>query len=205
MCFSARGLARRRRGFTLPEVIVTITLIGVLASVVVPTIISQVKKGDPARVGSDFMAVRGAIEQFLTDVRRYPASIDQLTSVITTSQTPLASTAGAAPYGSAEVQRWRGPYLSKDGTAALSTGFGLSMASSFDVDTLAATGAANVVGGQRYMVLSVPMKIGTTVVNDQQSALELDRQFDDGVLSTGSIRYRTGTVDTLKFLLMPIS
>jgi len=70
MRFSARGLARRRRGFTLPEVIVTITLIGVLASVVVPTIISQVKKGDPARVGSDFMAVRGAIEQFLTDVRR---------------------------------------------------------------------------------------------------------------------------------------
>jgi type II secretory pathway pseudopilin PulG len=185
-------------------VIVTITLIAVLASVVVPTIVSQVKKGDPARIGNDFMAVRGAVEQFLSDVRKYPASVGQLTSVITTTQAPLPSTS-LATYGSAEVQRWRGPYLSKDGTAALSTGFGLSMASTFDVDTLAVSGAANTAGGQRYMVLSVPMKVGTTVVNDSLSALELDRQFDDGVLATGSIRYRIGTVDTLKFLLMPIS
>lgn len=193
----------RRKGFTLPEVIVTITLIAVLASVVVPTIVSQVKKGDPARMGSDLVAVRGAVEQFLADVRKYPASVGQLTTVITTSQSPLTSTS-LATYGTAEVQRWRGPYLSKDGTAALATGFSLTMASSFDVDTLAVSGAASTAGGQRYMVLSIPMKVGATTVNDSLSALELDRQFDDGVLLTGSIRYRTGTVDTLKYLIMPI-
>ena len=192
-----------RKGFTLPEVIVTITLIAVLASVVVPTIVSQIKKGDPTRTGQDFLAVRGAVEQFLSDVRKYPGSIAQITALISTAQNPLTTTA-IAPYGSAEVQRWRGPYLTKDGTAALLTGFGLSMNNNFDVDTLAVSGAASVLGGQRYMVVSVPMKVGATIVNDSLSALELDRHFDDGVLLTGSIRYRAGTTDTLKYLLMPI-
>jgi prepilin-type N-terminal cleavage/methylation domain-containing protein len=192
-----------RKGFTLPEVIVTITLIAVLASVVVPTIVSQVKKGDPARTGQDLLAVRGAVEQFLSDVRKYPASIAQITAMIATTQNPLTTTS-IAPYGAAEVQRWRGPYLTKDGTAALITGFGLSMNNNFDVDTLAVSGAGSVLGGQRYMVVSVPMKVGATIVNDSLSALEIDRHFDDGVLLTGSIRYRLGTTDTLKFLLMPI-
>jgi len=149
------------------------------------------------------MAMRGAVEQFISDVRKYPGSIAQITAVITTSQTPLTTTS-LATYGSAEVQRWRGPYLSKDGTAALATGFGLSMNNNFDVDTLAVSGAASSAGGQRYMVVSVPMKVGGATTNDSLSALAIDRQFDDGVLLTGSIRYRIGVVDTLKFLLTPI-
>jgi prepilin-type N-terminal cleavage/methylation domain-containing protein len=198
-----RGLRKAGKGFTLPEVIVTISLIAVLASVVIPTVASQVKKGDPARLGSDYQAMRGAVEQFLADVRRYPASIAQITAPLTVAQAPLTTTS-LAPYGTAEIARWRGPYLTKDGTAALATGFGLSFNSNFDVDTLPVSGAASVAGGQRYMVLSVPMKIGATTVNDSLSILDLDRQFDDGVLLTGSIRYRTGAIDTLKFLLMPI-
>jgi prepilin-type N-terminal cleavage/methylation domain-containing protein len=198
-----RSPRRARKGFTLPEVIVTITLIAVLASVVVPTIVSQVKKGDPSRTGQDFLAIRGAVEQFLADVRKYPGSVAQITAIITTAQNPLTTTS-IAPYGAAEIQRWRGPYLTKDGTAALNTGFGLTLNSNFDVDTLAVSGAASTAGGQRYMVVSVPMKVGAAIANDSLSALEIDRQFDDGVLLTGSIRYRTGTTDTLKFLLMPI-
>jgi hypothetical protein len=42
-------------------------------------------------------------------------------------------------------------------------------------------------------------------VNDSLSVLMLDGQFDDGNLTTGSIRYRKGTVDTLKLLILPIS
>lgn len=203
MRMRVRGVRKTGKGFTLPEVIVTISLIAVLASVVIPTVASQVKKGDPARLGSDYQAMRGAVEQFLADVRRYPASIAQITSVITAAQSPLTTTS-LAPYGAAEIGRWRGPYLNKDGTAALATGFGLSFNSNFDVDTLPVSGATSAAAGQRYMVLSVPMKVGAATVNDSLSILDLDRQFDDGVLLTGSIRYRTGAIDTLKFLLMPI-
>lgn len=196
------GTFGREKGFTLPEIIVTITLIAILASVVVPTIISQVKKGDPARTGSDFLAVRGATEQFLTDVRKYPSGIGELTSHITTAQSPLPGTS-LATFGGAEVNRWRGPYLSKDSSAALLTGYGLSMKATFDTVTLPVSGVSSA-AGQKYMVLSVPMQAGSTTVNDSLSILQLDQQFDDGVLLTGSIRYKPGTIDTLKYLIMPI-
>jgi prepilin-type N-terminal cleavage/methylation domain-containing protein len=195
---ATHGRRAPRKGFTLPEVIVTISLIAALAAVVVPTIVSQVKKGDPSRVGNDMLAIRGAAEQFLSDVRRYPASVGQVTNAITTSMAPLTTTA-LANYGSAEVNRWRGPYLSRgDSAAATATGFGLSFVPGFTVDTLPPSGAASTAGGQRYMVLRLLMK-------DSLSGLEIDKQFDDGVLLTGSIRYlKNATSDTLKFLLMPI-
>ena len=186
----ARG---RSRGFTLPEIIVTVTLIAILASVVVPAIVGQVKKGDPARLGSDYLAVRGGAEQFLSDVRRYPASISQLTNVITTSQSPLTGTS-ISPFGTAEVARWRGPYLNKDGSAALSTGFGLSFTDAFEVDQLPTSGTTTG-SGQKYMVLAITASLDTVGIND------FDRQFDDGVPTTGSIRSTTGK---LLMLLMPI-
>jgi prepilin-type N-terminal cleavage/methylation domain-containing protein len=202
MTFTVDGTRKRSRGFTLPEVLVTITLVAILAAAVIPTIASQVKKGDPTRVGSDFVAIRGAVEQFLTDVRRYPKTMSQLTA-------PIVTTAGNGPligptaYGALDTLRWRGPYLNKDATGALSTGFGLTAGSSFFVDSLTTTSAASCTGvgcGQKYMTMMFQMP-----VNDSLSILELDRQFDDGVLATGVIRYEKGTTkDTLKMLLMPI-
>jgi len=192
-------LRQRRAAFTLPEVLVTITLIAALAAVVVPAVASQLKKGDPSRVGSDFTAIRGAVEQFLSDVRRYPASIQQLTAPITTSLSPLPTTAQGT-YGTADVSRWRGPYLSKDSIGAVSTGYGWIFKANFEVDSLAPNGVSSTAAGQRYLVLKVIMP-----VNDSLSVLQLDAQFDDGNLSTGTIRYRKGATDTLKLLVMPIS
>ncbi|HEY4217827.1 MAG TPA: prepilin-type N-terminal cleavage/methylation domain-containing protein [Gemmatimonadaceae bacterium] len=187
----------RSRGFTLPEIIVTVTLIAILASVVVPAIVSQVKKGDPARMGSDYLAIRGGTEQFLSDVRRYPASISQLTNAITaTTMSPLTGTS-VAPYGVAEQNRWRGPYLNKDGSAALLTGFGLSFANAFEVDQLDVSGTTSSSGAtQKYMVLALS---GTSL--DTAGLNDFDRQFDDGVPTTGSIR---STTSKLLLLLMPI-
>jgi prepilin-type N-terminal cleavage/methylation domain-containing protein len=180
---------RGRVGFTLPEVIVTLTLIAALAAVVVPSIVSQVKKGDPSAVGNDLLAIRGATEQFLGDVRKYPGSIYQLTNVITNTQNPLFGTS-AATFGTADVNRWRGPYISKDSAAARITAYG-SFAVNFDTNSY---------NGQKYLVVLLPMA-------DSLAGLEVDKQFDDGVLATGSIRYvkKTGSgTDTLKYLMMPI-
>jgi prepilin-type N-terminal cleavage/methylation domain-containing protein len=204
MTYKSHFARSPRRGFTLAEVLVTITLIAILASVVVPTILGQVRKGDPARLGSDLQAIRGASEQFLTDVHKVPASIGQLSDPITAAQQPLSGTA-LATYSIAEVGRWRGPYLNKDGVSTLGTGFGLTMNTAFDTVSLAVSGVTST-PGQRYMVLAIPMVNGGNTVNDSLSVLQLDRQFDDGVLLSGHIRYRivASGVDTLKFLVMPI-
>jgi prepilin-type N-terminal cleavage/methylation domain-containing protein len=189
----------KSRGFTLPEVLVTITLIGALAAVVVPAIAGQLKKGDPSRIAQDLSAIRSGVEQFLTDVRRYPGAIQQVTAPIATSQSGLTTTM-QGNYGAADVARWKGPYLTKDSIGVVTTGFGYVFKPGFEVDTLLPTGAASAAGGQRYMVLKVAM-----TVNDSLSALQIDGHVDDGNLNTGTVRYRKGTIDTLKFLIIPVS
>ena len=196
-CRGARP--ENRKAFTLPEVLVTISLIAALGAVVVPAVAGQLKKGDPSRVGQDVAAIRGAVEQFLSDVRRYPAGIQQVTAPISLTQAALQTTS-QGNYGPADVARWKGPYLTKDSIGAVSTGFGWVFKPAFEVDTLLPNGTSSASGGQRYMVLKVAMP-----VNDSLSALQLDSQFDDGNLSTGAMRYRKGATDTVKFLIIPIS
>lgn len=189
-----------RKAFTLPEVLVTITLIAALAAVVVPAIAGQLKKGDPSRVGSDVAAIRSSAEQFLTDVRRYPGAVQQLTAPITASMSPLVTTAQST-YAGGDLTRWKGPYLTKDSLGVVTTGYGWTFKPGFEVDTLLPTGVASAAAGQRFMTLKVIMP-----VKDSISAKFLDSQFDDGNLLTGSIRYRAAAgADTLKFLILPIS
>src|SRR3954466_4777723 len=112
----------KKKGFSLAEVLVTIAIIAVLAAVVVPSIGSQLKTGDESRVQQDLSNIRSGVEQFLADVRRYPASVTQLNTLITTGQSAI--TGGV--YTSGQVARWRGPYLVKDPTAVSGgTGFDL--------------------------------------------------------------------------------
>ncbi len=54
-----------RRGFTLPEILVTVTVIAVLAAVVVPAVTQYVNKGDAPASSSDIDQVRTAITGFI--------------------------------------------------------------------------------------------------------------------------------------------
>ncbi len=187
---------KKRRGFTLPEVLVSITLVAVLAAVVVPTIASQIKKSEPTRVGNDLLAIRGAVEQFLSDVRRYPNSVGQLTNAIATGKTALVG----ANYGNAEANRWRGPYLNKDSVQADTTGYGLAFKTPFDTMSLGITGASRAAGNV-YMILQL---VGADSLNTAQ----VDALFDDGSPIRGSIRWAksstVGQPDTLRYLLLPV-
>jgi prepilin-type N-terminal cleavage/methylation domain-containing protein len=189
-------LRRNRRGFSLGEILVAVMIVAVVAAVVIPTVASQVQKADPQSVGNTALAVRGAVEQFLSDVRRYPLSFSQLTKA------PAAGTIGlvGGNYATTEILRWAGPYLQKDSIAALGTASGLSFDPNFKVDTLGVTGLSETTATNPvYLTLCIAM--------DSLSALAVDRMFDDGDLTTGAFRWTVntaGTTDTLKFLVVPI-
>jgi prepilin-type N-terminal cleavage/methylation domain-containing protein len=103
----------RRRGFTLAEVLVTITIVAVLAAVVVPAVLNQVSKGDNAAVAQDLVAIRTGITTFTSDTRKFPGRLTDL------GVSPLVATdkdIDNSDYGAAAVASYRGPYLNINGT-----------------------------------------------------------------------------------------
>jgi prepilin-type N-terminal cleavage/methylation domain-containing protein len=190
--------AETRKGFTISELLVTITLVAVLASAFMSNIMWRVDDAEQNRLGQDARAIRTAVEYFVSDVRRYPATVQQVAVRITTRENALTTT-GHSHYTAADVARWRGPYLRKDSIGA-TRDRAWAFEQTFEIDTLLPSGSASVSGGQRYMVLKRVVPRG-----DSLSILRLDRRIDDGDLTTGSMRLRKGAADTLKFLILPIS
>lgn len=118
-----------RRGFTLPEVLVTVTVVAVLAAVVVPAVTQYVNRGNAPATQTDFTQVQTAIMGYIADTRQAPAYLDQLAAA------------------SSSVSGYHGPYLSltltsaTGQTAALNTaaftsgGLGISVSDSIDANS----------------------------------------------------------------------
>lgn len=107
----------RRSGFTLPEVLTSVALIGVLASVVVPAVRGRMEDGYEDAVIQEFQSLSSAITAYRQDVGHYPPSLDYL------------STLPAAPrdfcghaLGANDIAKWNGPYTSRMITATYTIG-----------------------------------------------------------------------------------
>lgn len=112
----------KRAAFTLPEVLVTLAIVATLTAVLLPALNNQLAKGDAGRVTSDLVAINTAVGAFTSDVRRYPSALVQLKTAPLSGGTDILGNT----FGSSLIQRWRGPYLSKDldVNSAMPTGFG---------------------------------------------------------------------------------
>jgi prepilin-type N-terminal cleavage/methylation domain-containing protein len=95
----------RRAGFTLPEVLVTVAIVAILAAVVVPTVTNQIGKGDDANLTSNVSSMRTGITAFVSDVRKFPSRVQHLLVKPAAGDSALDG-----PYGALAVNRWRGPY-----------------------------------------------------------------------------------------------
>ncbi len=181
----------------------TVAMIGILAAAVVPAVVGQLQKGDVGRVGDDVIAIRGAVEQFTSDVRKYPASIGQLTTSLTANNNSMTAGPGGVgaglAYNAGDVLHWKGPYLNKDSVSAASTAYNLTMTDVFVAGAFNVADSVGTSGAQKYLTLQIPSV-------DSGTARLLDRLYDDGVFSGGFIRWKVtaSPLGTLQILLIPI-
>lgn len=92
-------MKKKVRGFTLPEVLVTVTVVAVLAAVVVPAVTQYVNRGNAPSTEGDVAQITNAVTGYIADTRTYPGHLVDLVT---------------APSG---VSNWHGPYFSGNVTA----------------------------------------------------------------------------------------
>jgi prepilin-type N-terminal cleavage/methylation domain-containing protein len=175
-----RKRGAQKGGFTLPEVLVTVAIVSVLAAIVVPTVTSQLSKGDDTSVQTNMSNLRTAVTAFVSDVRKFPGNIEHLLSAPVAADSALQA---ATSYGAAAVGRWRGPYMTGSLVAGAlrtrtdSVNWGLA----FAIDSLSDTAF---VGTDGY--------VGVTLggVANTAAALHIDSLIDGGTGQTaGNLRW----------------
>ena len=84
-----------RQGFTLVEMLLVITIIGILAALVVPKMMGRSEQARQAAARADIASVKTALDAFEVDNGFYPKSLGDLLQ---------------AP---SNAKNWHGPYLEK--------------------------------------------------------------------------------------------
>ena len=69
---------RSRGAFTLIELLVVLAIIGTLITIALPKYLHSVERSREAVLRQDLRVMRTAIDQFLADTGRYPATLDDL-------------------------------------------------------------------------------------------------------------------------------
>ena len=161
---------RKRSGFTLPEVLVTVAIVSVLAAIVVPTVTSQIGKGDDTRFTTNITNVRTGITAFVSDTRKFPRRISHLYNSIT-GQNDLFGTA----YTATVASRWRGPYTS----GSLTLGDSLPMSLAFMLDSLI---DSNLVSGTSGNVIASLSTLTLSEVSRLDTLIDAGNGQDAGIL-----------------------
>jgi len=78
-----------KKGFTLVEIIIVLTLIGILVAIVVPIYRSSVVRAREAVLKENLFQIRDAISKYYTDKQKYPASLDDLVTDKYLSKIPI--------------------------------------------------------------------------------------------------------------------
>ncbi len=84
-------LTRRSKGFTLIEIMVVLVIMGILASFVVPKIMSRVDDARVSQAKQDISTMMNALKLYKLDNQRFPTTEQGLQSLITKPTTGPAA------------------------------------------------------------------------------------------------------------------
>lgn len=73
-----RRALRRRHGFTLLELLIVITIIGILATIAMPALKDMPRRAAEAVLKTDLRTMRDCINQYYGDKGHYPPALEEL-------------------------------------------------------------------------------------------------------------------------------
>jgi len=89
-------LHSRLKGFTLIELIIVLTLIGILVGLAIPQFQNATRRAREATLKSDLFTFRTLINQYFTDKGKYPASLQTLVEENYLSKIPIDPMTGSS-------------------------------------------------------------------------------------------------------------
>jgi len=66
----------KRNGFTLIELLIVVAIIGILAAIAIPNLLTAMQRSKQKRTIADVRSVATAVEAYATDHKQYPNAID---------------------------------------------------------------------------------------------------------------------------------
>lgn len=78
----SRFIAKKMNGFTLIEVMVVVVILGILAAVVVPKIMSRPEQARIVKVKQDILAIQSALDLYKLDNGYYPSTDQGLQALV---------------------------------------------------------------------------------------------------------------------------
>jgi general secretion pathway protein G len=75
-------------GFTLIEVMVVVVILGILAALIVPKIMSRPEQARMVKAKQDILAIKSALDLYKLDNGRYPTTDQGLQALVTKPTTP---------------------------------------------------------------------------------------------------------------------
>lgn len=87
-----------KKGFTLIELIIVITIIGILAAIAVPIMREAPIRAKEAALKENLFTIRSCIDQYYADRQTYPSSLEELVSKGYMRKVPIDPITGQADW-----------------------------------------------------------------------------------------------------------
>lgn len=106
-----QSCSSREAGFTLIEIMVVVVILGILAALIAPNVISRIDEAQGTKVKQDIRAIESALKLYRLDRFRYPSTDEGLAALSTPPSDPSAPWPEGGYLDRVPKDPWDRPYI----------------------------------------------------------------------------------------------